>query len=209
MQRLVTMRRGPPGAIAIVQRGSKRTVFRAGVADRSRRTPLRRTDHMRMASTSKAFNGAVVLALVDQGTLSLDDTIAQRLPNLPADWGPVTLRQLLDHTSGLPDFSATPAYQDTLRSDSRTLFLPHGSLLSFVAADPLQFPPGSQYRYSNSDNIVAALMAEQATGQLYEALLSRSCSRPSASTRPRFPTASTWARPTSTGTTTRATRPRT
>jgi D-alanyl-D-alanine carboxypeptidase len=172
MHRLVTMRQGPIGAIAIVQRGSKRTVFRAGVGDRSSRTPLRSTDHMRLASTAKAFNGAVVLALVDQGTLSLDDTIAQRLPNLPADWGPVTLRQLLDHTSGLPDFSASQGWADALQRDPHMLFLPHASLLSFVAADPLQFAPGTQYHYSNSDNIVAALMAEQATSQTYAALLS-------------------------------------
>ena len=172
MQRLVTMRQGPMGAIAIVQRGAKRTVFRAGVGDRSPRTPLRSTDHMRMASTSKAFNGAVVLALVEQGTLSLDDTIAQRLPNLPADWGPVTLRQLLGHTSGLPDFSASQGWADVVQRDPHMLFLPHASLLSFVAADPLQFAPGTQYHYSNSDNIVAALMAEQATSQTYEALLS-------------------------------------
>jgi CubicO group peptidase (beta-lactamase class C family) len=90
-------------------------LYRTGVGDRSRRSPPRSTDHMRMASTSKAFNGAVVLALVDRGTLSLDDAIAQRLPNLPAGWGPVTLRQLLAHTSGLPDFSSSHGYTVALR----------------------------------------------------------------------------------------------
>ena len=70
---------------------------------------------MRMASTSKAFSGAVALALVDQGMLSLDDTIAQRLPDLPAAWGAVTLRQLLDHTSGLPDFTKDQAFSATLQ----------------------------------------------------------------------------------------------
>jgi D-alanyl-D-alanine carboxypeptidase len=105
LDRLVAMRGGPMGAISIVQRGAARIVYRAGVGDRKRRAPLRSTDHMRLASTSKAFNGAVALSLVDKGMLSLDDTIAQRLPALPAAWGPVTLRQLLDHTSGLPDFS--------------------------------------------------------------------------------------------------------
>jgi D-alanyl-D-alanine carboxypeptidase len=127
---------------------------------------------MRMASTSKAFSGAVALALVDRGTLSLDDTIAQRLPNLPADWGPVTLRQLLDHTSGLPDFTEDQGWTSALQSDPHTLFLPHALLLSFVADRPLQFPPGTQFHYSNSDNVVVALMAEQATGQAYDALLS-------------------------------------
>ena len=124
MVKLVAMPGGPAGAISVVQQGHKRTVHRAGVGDKRVRTPIRSTDHMRMASTSKAFNGAVVLALVDQGTLSLDDTIAQRLPNLPADWGPVTLRQLLDHTSGLPDFSASQGWADAVQRDPHMLFLP-------------------------------------------------------------------------------------
>ena len=171
LDRLVAMPRGPMGAIAIVQRGSARTVHRAGVSDRNRRNPIRSTDHMRMASTSKAFSGAVALALVDQGMLSLDDTIGQRLPTLPAAWAPVTLRQLLDHTSGLPDFTKSTTYLDTLRRDTRTVFLPHELLLSYVADQPPLFPPGTQFNYSNSDNIVVALMAEQATGRPYDALL--------------------------------------
>ena len=171
MVKLVAMPGGPAGAISVVQQGHKRTVHRAGVGDKRGRTPIRSTDHMRMASTSKAFSGAVALALVDQGMLSLDDTIAQRLPSLPAAWGSVNLRQLLDHTSGLPDFSAAKAYLTTLGRTPHKLFLPHATLLSFVAGDPLTFAPGTQFRYSNSDNIVVALMAEQATGQPYAALL--------------------------------------
>jgi len=171
LDRLVAMRGGPMGAISIVQRGAARTVYRAGVGDRNGRTPIRSTDHMRMASTSKAFSGAVALALVDQRMLSLDDAIGQRLPSLPAAWAPVTLRQLLDHTSGLPDFTESTTYLDTLRRNTRTVFLPHDSLLSYVADEPLVFPPGTQFNYSNSDNIAVALMAEQAAGRPYDALL--------------------------------------
>ena len=162
---------GPPGAISIVQRGAKRTVHRAGVGDRRTRTPIRGTDHMRMASTSKAFSGAVVLALVDKGMLSLDDTIGQRLPALPAAWGAVTLRQLLAHTSGLPDFTQDKAFLATLRRVPHMVFLPHAVLLTYVENDPLSFAPGSRFHYSNSDNIVVALMAEVATGRPYAQLL--------------------------------------
>ena len=178
LQRLVTMRQGPMGAISIVQRGATRTVHRAGVGERRRRAPIRSTDHMRLASTSKAFSGAVALALVDKGTLSLDDTIAQRLPALPAAWGPVTLRQLLDHTSGLPDFTQDETFQATLRRNPHMVFLPHAMLLVLRETDPLQFAPGSQFRYSNSDNIVVALMAEQATGQPYDRCCARSLFTP-------------------------------
>ena len=167
LDKLVAMPGGPPGAISVVQRGSRHSVHRAGVGDRRGRTPIRSTDHMRLASTSKAFSGAVALVLVDKGMLSLDDTIAQRLQALPAAWGAVTLRQLLDHTSGLPDFSATKTYLAALQRAPRALILPHEKLLSFVDTDPLDFPPGSRFHYSNSDNIVAALMVEQATGRPY------------------------------------------
>jgi D-alanyl-D-alanine carboxypeptidase len=171
LARLVAMPHGPAGAIAMVQRGSARSVHRAGVGDRRGRTPVRSTDRMRMASASKAFSGAVALALVDQGALSLDDTVGQRLPALPAAWGPVTLRQLLQHTSGLPDFTQDKAYLGTLQRDPHMVFLPHASLLSDVSDEPLLFAPGAQFHYSNSDNIVVALMAEQATAQPYTALL--------------------------------------
>ena len=66
---------------------------------------MRVNDHMRIASVAKAFSGATALSLVSKGDLSLDDTIGQHLPDLPDAWSDVTLRQLLGHTSGLPDFS--------------------------------------------------------------------------------------------------------
>src|SRR3954469_4918675 len=113
MKKLVAMRGGPPGAISVVQRGEQRTVHRAGVANLKGRAPLRSTDHMRIASMSKAFSGAVALSLVEKGVLSLDDTIAQRLPSLPAAWGAVTLRQALDHTSGLAHFTEGEAFPAT------------------------------------------------------------------------------------------------
>ena len=62
MKKLVAMKGGPPGAISVVQRDGQRKVHRAGVANLRHRTPLRSTDHMRIASMSKAFSGAVALS---------------------------------------------------------------------------------------------------------------------------------------------------
>ena len=104
LARLVSMPGGPPGAIAVVQRGNTVKVFSAGVAELGAKRRPSLNDHVRLASMSKAYSGAAALSLVSQGRLSLDDTIAQRLPRLPRAWGNVTLRQLLNHTSGLPDF---------------------------------------------------------------------------------------------------------
>ena len=105
LKKLVAMPGGPPGVIAVVQRGNQFKMHSFGVADLSNGRPMRIDDHMRIASVAKAFSGAAALSLVSKGDLSLDDTIGKRLPDLPHAWSKVTLRQLLGRTSGLPDFS--------------------------------------------------------------------------------------------------------
>lgn len=161
---------GPPGIIALLRTERETRVFRAGVADLATGRPPRVTDHMRIASTAKAFSGAVALSLVDRGALNLDDTLRERLPQLPAAWGRVTLRQLLNHTSGLPDYTEAPGFIAAVTADPRHHF-DSRRLLDYVADEPLLFTPGSRYEYSNSDNIAVALMAEAVTGTPYEQLL--------------------------------------
>ncbi|MFD0358528.1 serine hydrolase domain-containing protein [Streptomyces sp. NPDC127110] len=177
LDRLVAQDDGPPGVIAVLTRGDRTRVYTAGVGDIATGRPPHLDDHMRIASIAKAFSGAVALRLVDQGALSLDDTIGDLLPAQPEAWHAVTLRQLLQHTSGLPDFSAAPAFLRILQADPRHGFDPR-TLLDFVAREPLLFVPGSLYEYSNSDNIAVALMAEAATGRRYEDLLKDLVYRP-------------------------------
>ena len=69
---------------------------------------------MRIASVAKAFSGAVALHLVAAGRFGLDDQIAQRLVGMPAAWGAVSVRQMLNHTSGLPDYSKSKGFHDQL-----------------------------------------------------------------------------------------------
>jgi D-alanyl-D-alanine carboxypeptidase len=145
-------------------------VHRAGVANVENERVWRPRDHMRPASVSKAFNGAVALSLVQRGQLELDDTIGEILPALPPAWAPVTLGQLPQHTSGLPNYTTSPGFQAALGPNLRRRFTPI-ELIGFVADDPLQFAPGTSYAYSNTDNIVAALMAEDVAGRSYEGLL--------------------------------------
>lgn len=177
LQRLVTMPGGPPGAIAVVQRGRDETVHAAGVAELGNPRPPRADDHMHVASTAKAFSGAVALSLVDRGVLRLDDTIGLRRPDLPRRWHRVTLRQLLGHTSGVPDFIASPAAQEAVGASLGKAPAPR-RLLDFVADEDLEFPPGSRYEYSNSDNIVVGLFVEAATGRSYERELQGRVARP-------------------------------
>lgn len=170
LRELVEMPGGPPSATAIVQRGPSLRVHAFGVAAVGEPARPRKNDYMRIASVAKAFSGAVALSLADAGVLSLDDTIGQRLPGQPVAWHAVTLRQLLGHTSGLPDFTQSESFREAV-SRSLAVAPPPAVLLSFVADEPLNFTPGTQYLYSNSDNIAVGLMVEAATGESYEEAL--------------------------------------
>ena len=78
---------------------------------------------MRIASVAKAFNGAVALHLVSEGRLGLDDTIGQRLGGMPAAWASVTVRQMLNHTSGLPDYTQSKGFAEQAKKDPARLRL--------------------------------------------------------------------------------------
>jgi D-alanyl-D-alanine carboxypeptidase len=166
LRNLVAMPGGPPGVIAVIQRGGRMRTHVAGYGEIATKRRPRPTDHMRIASIAKAFSGASALGLIQQGHLSLDDTIAERLPKLPRAWGSVTVRQLLNHTSGVPDFIKKKAFQKAVRSSLRVAPAPE-KLLGFIAKDPLSFPPGTKYKYSNSDNIIVGLIVQTVTKEPY------------------------------------------
>jgi D-alanyl-D-alanine carboxypeptidase len=168
----VRARGAPPGLSVLIQRGG-RSEFRArGVADvRTGRRPTAR-DPYRIASMAKAFNGAVVLALVQAGRLSLDDTVGELLPGLMPKADAVTLGQALAHKGGLPDYIRQPAFVRFLQA-TPAAFLTPSQLIEYVRDVPLNFPPGSRYEYSDTDNVIAGLMAERATGKTYDELLAQ------------------------------------
>jgi D-alanyl-D-alanine carboxypeptidase len=187
LEGLVTSPGGPPGAIATLYRNGKLTTLSTGRADIKKKAAPRATEHMRIASVAKAFSGAVALNLVRAGKLSLDDTIAKVLPTLPSAWGAVTLRQLLNHTSGLPDYSKSDGFAHQLETDPRG-FVSTAKIISWVSKDPLVFKPDSKYEYSNTDNIVVGLMVESATQQTYSNELQRIVFGPSKLTQTSLPT---------------------
>jgi D-alanyl-D-alanine carboxypeptidase len=185
MLALTKRKDGPPGIAVVVQR-RKRAIFRtAGVGNVARKTPIGSSDHMRLASVAKAFSGAVAVSLVAEGKLSLADTIGRWLPGLPAAWSAVTLRELLQHTSGIPDFSQTEAFGKALEQ-SLLAAPPPEQLLSYAPA-VLDFTPGSRFRYSNSDNIIAALIAAAAGHGTYESELAQRVFAPLALTQTSLP----------------------
>lgn len=169
---LVAMPGGPPGVAVVVQRKGDRQFFAGGVAQVGRAAPPRIDDHMRVASVAKAFTAATALVLVDKGLLSFSDTIGRLLPSMPARWRNITLRELMAHTSGLPDFIRSKGFIDAITKSPGRAPGP-ATLLGYIHNEPLAFTPGTQYAYSNSDNIAVGLMIEAVTGHRFEQELQR------------------------------------
>ncbi len=170
MSRLVEMPGGPPGVGVVVQRNGQRRFHAAGVGSLDSGARWKASDHMRIASVAKAFSGAAALGLADRSELSLSDGIRAYLPWLPAAWGEVTVAQALQHTSGLPDYTDSPAFGEFFGKDPRAYIAPR-ALVEFVSGDPLNFKPGSAYRYSNTDNIVIGLLVAAVSGRTYSQVL--------------------------------------
>jgi len=112
-----------------------------------------------LASVSKQFTAAAVLRLVDQGRLQLDDPVHRHLPDTPAAWRAVTVRQLLAHTAGIPSHTEGEAFE----RQKRQAHTPRELWESFRQR-PLDFRPGSAFRYSNSGYVMLGLLVEQLSG---------------------------------------------
>jgi D-alanyl-D-alanine carboxypeptidase len=189
IRELVAIPGGPPGAAVLVQRGRQVKLHSFGVADQSNpgAGPIGPRDHMRIASTSKAFNGAVALRLVRKGKLRLSSTIGGVLPELPAAWSGVTLRQLLQHTGGVPSYTENADFQAYVSAHLKDYISPEQAI-AFVTDEPLEFTPGTRFHYSNTDNLVIALMTQRVTGRSYAELLRTLVSKPLGLKRTSLPT---------------------
>jgi D-alanyl-D-alanine carboxypeptidase len=170
LTRLVHMRGGPPGVASVVQRRGHLEFHTAGTRKAGSHRRWHRSDHMRIASVAKAFSGAVALSLVDRGRLKLGDTIGELLPSLPAAWAQVTLREALNHTSGLPDYTKSKAFGKLLTKHPRRHISP-SEVIDFVKNKGLEFTPGTKYLYSNTDNFIVAMMARAVRHRSYRQLL--------------------------------------
>lgn len=132
-----------------------------GYADRDTRRPAGPNTVYRVGSISKQFTAAAILQQVEQGRLSLSDTLGRFLPRYPK-WGGVTIRQLLNHTSGIPSYTASPRWAARM-----TQPLAPDSLLAIVYADTMDFAPGTQWRYDNTGYFLLGLVLEQVTRTPY------------------------------------------
>lgn len=149
------------GAILVVRKGTP--VLRAAYGKASYQLDVPNTPETRfhIASVSKPFTAAAILQLMEQGKLSLADPVALFLPDFP-NGDRISVDHLLTHTSGIHNVNDLPDYNDFSRS-------PHSlaELVAKFANLPLDFEPGTNYRYSNSNYNLLALILEKVSGETY------------------------------------------
>jgi D-alanyl-D-alanine carboxypeptidase len=166
LQRIVTELRnaGAPGVAMLVRNQAGTWRGTAGAAVLEPRRAMRATDRFRVASVTKTFVATVVLQLVGEGRLALDATVDTWVPSLRK--GPrITVRQLLNHTSGFASFTESAEaerlygrYLENVRFD-----VPVRRAIAVADAQPLAFPPGERHRYTNTGYDVLGLIVERVT----------------------------------------------
>ncbi|MFF7738712.1 serine hydrolase [Streptomyces sp. NPDC007984] len=167
---------GVPGVTVTVRRGHGTWAATAGAGDLKTHKQRSVRDHYRVASISKTFVATVVLQLEAEGRLSLDDTVDRWLPGLVRgnghDGRRITIRQLLNHTSGIFDYLEDPGFQQTYMTADG--FMKHRfdeaapeELLAIAMKNRPYFEPGASFAYSNTNYLLAARVIEKATGHDY------------------------------------------
>ncbi len=152
--------------VRITDRGESFTA-RDGVAEVGRHRPVPTNGHFRIGSITKTFVSTVTLQLVGEGKIGLDTPVSTHLPGLLPDGDRITVRNLLQHTSGLYNYTNAmpldPAGFETIR------FKPYapGELVAMSTSRPLDFPPGTKWSYSNTNYIVIGMLIEKITGVPY------------------------------------------
>lgn len=131
-------------------------------------TPIHSDMEFAIASNTKLFTGVLLLKLAESNLLDLDDSLHQYLPPLNNIDSNITLRQLLNHTSGLYDVTSVPGYPDSILTDPNRIFTP-AEIISW--AGPPLFAAGTGWSYCNTNYILAGMIAESVTGEPYGKLL--------------------------------------
>jgi D-alanyl-D-alanine carboxypeptidase len=157
-------------ALVLVREDGRDRALAAGVRDVRSKAPADADGHFRVGSVTKTFVATVLLQLADEGKLGLDDTVARHLPGALPEGSPITVRQVLDHTSGLFDYAGAgiPGWSVRDYRPRETLYdqTPQ-ELLAVGLSKPPYFKPGGGWRYSNTNYVIAAMLIEKLTGNPY------------------------------------------
>ena len=152
---------GPGCALGVAVDGRTRLERAWGLADVERRVANTPATILEAGSVSKQFTAAAVLLLAKDGKLSLDDDVRRWMPELPDYGSRITLRHLLHHTSGLRDWGSIAGIAGWPRN---TRALSHAHVLAIISrVRELNFPPGTEYDYSNSNYNLLSMVVERAS----------------------------------------------
>jgi D-alanyl-D-alanine carboxypeptidase len=164
---------GAPGVVALVDDGRGPTWRGAsGAAQLDPLVPLRPSARFRVGSITKTFVSVVVLQLVGEGRLGLNDSVERWLPGLVPGGDAINVRQLLNHTSGIFNYTDDPEFINDLITDPLRTLTPEELVAVAIAYPPL-FEPGTSWSYSNTNYILAGLIIQAVTGRDVQGELQR------------------------------------
>lgn len=149
------------GVISVTHHDVPVAFVTKGVLAGSGSAPITAATRFNLASMGKMFTAVAIGQLVDAGKIHWDDPVGKYVPGLTPEASVVTVRQLLTHSSGLGDFFRPENMEAMLKARTASDILP------LIAADKPSFPPGSQFRYSNSGFALLGILIERVSGQHY------------------------------------------
>jgi D-alanyl-D-alanine carboxypeptidase len=179
---------GAPGAVVVVSTPGGIREAAAGVARLRPRERMQATDRFRIASVTKTFIATVSLQLAAEGRLQLGDPVEHWLPGLVPNGRSITLRQLLNHTSGLFSFNEDDDFKKALIADPGRSWS-RREVLSVAFSHPPLFAPGTNWSYSNTNYVLLGLVIEAVTGSTLELQLQQRILTPLKLEATSFPTA--------------------
>ena len=161
------MERGQiPGVVYAVSSNGQVVHAQAyGLADLELHVPMILESAVEIGSISKQFTATGIMLLVQEGKLGLDDPIELYIDILPERWHGITVRQLLTHTSGIPDYEAIFGYESY-----RNIYTPR-EIIDIGNSQPPDFPPGTDYSYSNTGYFLLTMILERVSGEKFEEFL--------------------------------------
>src|SRR5262249_14223904 len=154
-------RRIPGLALVVIKNGEVAKIRGYGVANLENDVPVNPDTVFDLASVTKQFTATAIMLLVEEGKIKLDDPISKYLRGSPRKWTAITIRHLLTHTAGLPEYAPLP---DKLNYTTAEQF-------EAATGDSLSFSPGENHQYSNVGYFLLGMIIEKVSGQRYREFL--------------------------------------
>jgi D-alanyl-D-alanine carboxypeptidase len=166
---------GPGAAVIVTDHGTTIYSGARGLADVEARTPITPRTVFRIGSITKQFTASVILQLAAEGKLSLDDPLSRFLPDYPQPGASATVRQLLNHTSGIQPYTGIPGFMVEANTNR-----PYTTdeLIAVFRDQPALYRPGERYQYNNSGYVLLGAIIERVTGRPWHEAIEQRIARP-------------------------------